>query len=176
VIDLVFETHSISEDNEPGVATGWLPGRLSERGRALARELGDRRRDSIDVVFVSDLARAVETATIAFEGSDIPVHEDARLRECNYGDLNGMPVAQLHATRANHVEDPYPNGQSYRDCVAAVASLLEDLRPYDGKRVLLIGHSATRRAIEVLLNSAELVDIVVAPFDWQPGWSYTVQF
>ncbi|MFD0889954.1 hypothetical protein ACFQ08_35890 [Streptosporangium algeriense] len=40
-VDLVFETHSISEDNERGVATGWLPGRLSERGRALAAETLD---------------------------------------------------------------------------------------------------------------------------------------
>ncbi|MGH3547501.1 MAG: hypothetical protein ACRDQU_05150 [Pseudonocardiaceae bacterium] len=37
---IVFETHSWSEDNDRGVGTGWLPGRLSERGRELARELG----------------------------------------------------------------------------------------------------------------------------------------
>ncbi|MDQ2879898.1 MAG: hypothetical protein M3Y48_01215 [Actinomycetota bacterium] len=42
---IVFETHSWSEDNDRGVATGWLPGRLSERGRELARQLGARRRD-----------------------------------------------------------------------------------------------------------------------------------
>ncbi len=44
-IEIVFETHSWSEDNERGVATGWLPGRLSDRGRDLAHELGARRRD-----------------------------------------------------------------------------------------------------------------------------------
>src|SRR5688500_1208232 len=27
-VDIVFETHSISEDNEHGIATGWLPGAL----------------------------------------------------------------------------------------------------------------------------------------------------
>jgi alpha-ribazole phosphatase/probable phosphoglycerate mutase len=40
VTEIVFETHSWSTDNDRGVATGWLPGRLSERGRALAAELG----------------------------------------------------------------------------------------------------------------------------------------
>jgi broad specificity phosphatase PhoE len=45
-IEIVFETHSISVDNERGIATGWLPGRLSERGRRLAGELGARRRDT----------------------------------------------------------------------------------------------------------------------------------
>jgi hypothetical protein len=44
---LAFETHSWTEDDERGVATGWLPDRLSERGRALAPELGRRRQDDL---------------------------------------------------------------------------------------------------------------------------------
>jgi 2,3-bisphosphoglycerate-dependent phosphoglycerate mutase len=66
-MQVVFETHSLSVDNESGIATGWLPGRLSELGKRLAVELGQRRRDDgIAVVFTSDLRRAVETAEIAF--------------------------------------------------------------------------------------------------------------
>jgi hypothetical protein len=30
-IDIVFETHSLTTDNEAGIATGWLPGELDER-------------------------------------------------------------------------------------------------------------------------------------------------
>ena len=57
-VEIVFETHSSSEDNGRGIATGWLPGRLSERGRSLARELGARRRvDGLAAAFTSDLAR-----------------------------------------------------------------------------------------------------------------------
>ena len=37
-IQAVYETHSITDDNERGAATGWLPGRLSERGLELATE------------------------------------------------------------------------------------------------------------------------------------------
>jgi len=95
-VEIVFETHSMSEDNERGIATGCLPGRLSGRGRSLARELGARRRDDgLAAVFTSDLARAVETAAIAFAGSSLPVHPDPRLRECDYGDLNGARVEGL---------------------------------------------------------------------------------
>ena len=39
-VEVVFETHSLSVDNERGIATGWLPGRLSLDGRRLAAELG----------------------------------------------------------------------------------------------------------------------------------------
>ena len=73
---IVFETHSITEDNEAGIATGWLPGRLSEEGRRLAVELGERRPGSGFVaVWSSDLARAVETAQLAYAGGDVPLHE-----------------------------------------------------------------------------------------------------
>ena len=44
-VEIVYETHATSEDNEAGIATGWLPGRLSTHGREQARELGERRRD-----------------------------------------------------------------------------------------------------------------------------------
>src|SRR4051812_3378094 len=43
-LELVFETHQTTLDNEAGIATGWLPGRLSTQGRQQARELGERRR------------------------------------------------------------------------------------------------------------------------------------
>lgn len=56
-VEIVFETHSLTVDNETGIATGWRDGRLSGRGRALAVELGERRRDDgIAAVFTSDLA------------------------------------------------------------------------------------------------------------------------
>jgi len=43
-VEVVYETHSVSVDNERGFATGWLDGRLSEQGKQLAKKLGDRRR------------------------------------------------------------------------------------------------------------------------------------
>lgn len=173
-VEVVYETHSVTTDNEAGFATGWLPGRLSERGRALAAELGERRRhDNISAVFVSDLGRAVETAEIAFGGSGLPIHREVRLRECNYGELNGAPVAQVAAERARHIGDPYPGGQSYVQIVALTRSLLRDLAAYwDGKRVLLIARSANRWALERLLHGRSLEELVDAPFEWQPGWCY----
>jgi broad specificity phosphatase PhoE len=44
VLEIVYETHSMTTDNEEGIATGWLPGRLSKAGRSHARALGERRR------------------------------------------------------------------------------------------------------------------------------------
>jgi broad specificity phosphatase PhoE len=124
-------------------------------------------------VFASDLGRAVETAEIAFRDSGIPIHYDARLRECNYGELNGMPRAKLEKERAQRIEVPYPGGESYRDVVERVRDFLDDLASeYEGKRVAVVGHSATRCALDHLLNGTPLEDLVGA-VEWQAGWTYT---
>ncbi len=164
-------------DNERGVATGWLPGELSERGRENARELGRRRRDDgIAVVFTSDLRRAAETAEIAFGGSGIPVVEDARLRECDYGELNGMPTERLVAERSHRIDVAYPGGESYRGVVERMRSFLEDVAAErEGKRVVLIGHSATRWALDHLLAGTPLEELVDAPFAWREGWEYVLE-
>ena len=175
-IEIIYETHSVSEDNERGIATGWRDGRLSERGKRLAAELGERRRhDRIAMVFTSDLGRAVETATIAFAGTDIPIRQDARLRECNYGEFNGIAVARLEPERLRHIADPYPGGESYREVVSRVGAFLVELAAnWDGSRVLIIGHAATRYALDYLLDGVPLEQLVNAPFRWREGWSYTL--
>lgn len=173
-VEIVFETHSISTDNERGTATGWLPGELSDHGRELAKQLGERRRDDgLAAVFTSDLRRAVETAEIAFGESGITIHDDARLRECDYGMLNGKPAARVTAVRRHHIDEPFPGGESYRDAIERMRGFLDELQPrFDGERILVIGHSATRWALEHLLNGIPLEDLVDAPFEWQEGWEY----
>ena len=174
LVRIVFETHSLTVDNERGVATGWLGGALSADGRALAEELGERRRDDgIDAVFGSDLARAVETAEIAFAATDIPVFLDWRLRETDYGELNGAPADAIAAERARRVDLAFPGGESYRDAVGRVASFLDDVRGgCAGDRILLVGHTATRWALDHLLDGRPLEQVVAAPFDWREGWEY----
>jgi broad specificity phosphatase PhoE len=175
-VEIIYETHSVTTDNEAGIATGWLPGQLSEQGRRLAVELGRRRRDDgLAAVLVSDLTRAVDTAHLAFGGTGIPIHQDRRLRECDYGQLNGMPTARLQAERLQHLDTPWPGGQSYQQVVDQTRDLLRELAAdWDGTRLLVIAHSANRWALDCLLSGTELADLVVAPFAWQEGWHYTL--
>jgi broad specificity phosphatase PhoE len=133
-VELIFETHALTTDNEAGIATGWRPGALSPRGRELARALGERHRHrEVAAVFVSELA----------------------------------------AQRSRHIDRPWPGGQSYRQVVAQVGEFLGDLRAgWDGRTVVLIGHSATKWALDCLLDGAALEDLVDAPFGWREGWRY----
>jgi broad specificity phosphatase PhoE len=138
-----------------------------------AVELGARRRGA-DAIFTSDLGEALETVAIAFFDADVPIFHDWRLREADYGVLNGAPVDELEVEK--HIDVPFPGGESYRDMVARVASFLDDLRAgWDGKRVVVVSHTAPRWALQHLLAGAALEDVVGAPFEWQPGWVFEVR-
>ena len=36
----------------------------------------------------------------------------------------------------------------------------------------MIGHRATRFALEVVANGRELEEVAAEPFSWRPGWEY----
>jgi alpha-ribazole phosphatase/probable phosphoglycerate mutase len=173
-VTLIYETHSTTVDNETGRATGWLPGELSRQGILNAEALGSRRRDDgIAAVFCSDLRRAVQTATIAFDGTGIPLFLDWRLRETNYGLRNGMPTKELHANRAAHVNSPYPGGESWREAADRTLECLRDIaKRFDGERVVVIGHAAQRYLLRSIFEAVPLEEAVTAPFEWQEGWVY----
>jgi broad specificity phosphatase PhoE len=169
---VVYETHSWSNDNDVGNASGWSHGALSPRGRDLAAELGSRRRaDDLDVVLVSDLRRAVETAEIAFAGSAVPVLHDWRLRECDFGELNGQPAARVHAA-VTSAHDRYPGGESWADAVRRVGGVLDDIGTrWPGRRVLVIGHMSAYWALEHHVHHLPL-ESIGRDFQWQEGWEF----
>lgn len=175
-VSVVFETHSTTEDNEAGFATGWRPGRLSSEGRGQARLLGARRRDDrIDVVITSDLERALETVRIAFEGWPGDVLHDWRLRECDYGEDTLMTSERLIRERTGHLDVPYPGGESWREAIERVAGVLVDVRRrWSGGRVLVIGHTATRFALDHVVDGEPLEGLLGSDFQWRPGWEYTL--
>jgi alpha-ribazole phosphatase/probable phosphoglycerate mutase len=148
--------------------------RLSARGRQAAEELGARRRnDGLAAVFASDLTRAAETATVAFAGTDAQILLDWRLRECDYGDLNGMPAAQLHQHMSEHLDKPNPGGESWRQAVDRAGRFIHDLPlRWSDARVLVIGHVSTRWALDHFIDGKPIEDLMNADFAWREGWEY----
>lgn len=103
----------------------------------------------------------------------MPILADWRLREYDFGDLNGAPASQVHAQRLSYLDVPYPAGESWRQATERVRRFLDDLPVrWCGARVLVIGHLATRWGLECALNGASLSELVTAELSWQPGWEY----
>ncbi|RPK55837.1 hypothetical protein EES42_41595 [Streptomyces sp. ADI95-17] len=110
-IRLVYETHANTIDNEAGIATVWLPGVLSPAKAA------DRPGNSATAVATTASRRCSPptcTAPWTPRGSPsrapVPIHQDRRLPECNYGRLNGHPQAALAPLQGRHIDEPFPGG------------------------------------------------------------------
>ena len=62
-LTITYFVRGTTTDNESSLATGWLSGELSERGVEQTKMLGEQVANlKFDVVFCSDLQRAIDSA------------------------------------------------------------------------------------------------------------------
>ena len=173
MLAIIFEAHGTTFDNEAHLSSGWNDVALSPLGIKQSGEMGERyKNDHFDVIFVSDLQRAIKSAEIGF-GTKWPIIKDARLRECDYGDFTQKPSEQVDVQKPLRITEPFPSGESYTQTTARMKSFLADLKKnYDGKRVMIIGHRATQYGLENIINGVSLEKLTTSHFKWQPGWEY----
>lgn len=173
-VDITYFVHATTTDNEKDRATGHAPGELSELGLQQAKELGEKVDEEFDAVYCSDLHRAVRSAELAF-GDRYEIQEDERLRECDYGELTqekkGWNIRE-------YIEEPYPDGESYREVEERIRDFLEFLKEkHEGKKVALVAHQAPQLAIEVITEGKTWEEAIDQDWrktgEWQPGWKYS---
>ena len=176
MISIIFEAHGTTFDNEAHLSSGWNDVALSPLGEQQSKEKGERYKDdNFDAIFVSDLQRAVRSAEIGF-GNRWPIIKDPRLKECNYGDFTQRPSEEVDAQKPSRINEPFPNGESYKQTTARMKLFLDDLKKnYDGKRIMIIGHRATQYALENLIKGVSLEELTTMHFKWQPGWAYSLE-
>lgn len=176
MIEIIFESHSTSIDNEQQRASGHADVALSEQGIQQAADLGHRYEQvSFDTIFCSDLQRSYRTAEMAFAHKSITIIQDARLRECDYGDYTQRPNKDIESVKYTYVEKPFPNGESYREAILRIKNFLEDLSETHHRKVMIIGHHATQYGLEYYLNNASLEKVLTTQWKWQPGWKYLLE-
>lgn len=170
---IIFESHGTTLDNENHLSSGHFDVELSELGQKQAKELGERyKNDHFDAIFCSDLQRSFKTAEIAF-GDKFPIIKDARLRECDYGELTRHPSDEVEPLKMTHINIPFTGGESYEQTNQRMKLFLEDLkRNYNDKKVMIIGHRATQYGLEHWINDKSLQELLNTTFKWQPGWKY----
>ena len=108
-IKIMYFVHGTTTDNASKLCSGWKEAMLNDLGKEQAENLGRvsrERGDKFDIMFTSDLKRAIDSSDIAFPG--IEKIRDKRLRECNYGDLDGEHKSLV--IYEEHVDDKFPNG------------------------------------------------------------------
>jgi probable phosphoglycerate mutase len=152
---VIFARHGQTRWNVDGRIQGHQGDSLTDKGRQQARQLAEElaeEYDDIDVIVSSDLARAKETAEIVATVVKAPLEFDPRLRECCFGQLEGLNHQQVYAQHSrelySHLNDrtfeydfrPY-GGECRAQVIARHVTLIEELRSNTKIRTaLLIGH------------------------------------
>jgi broad specificity phosphatase PhoE len=178
-VDLTFFVNSSSSDEDKRIASGLGNPGLSDLGKKQAVALnGIVKNRDFEVVYCSDLRRAVETADIAFDVV-APIVTDIRLRECNFGDLNGAKSDRIEQLILAHIERPFPNGESLRDVEKRTRSFLEQIgKKHVGQRIAIMSHQGPQLALEVILKGTSWERAIMddwrtkSPPQWRPGWDY----
>ena len=177
-VKITYFVHGTTTDNEKEISSGWSDVELSELGVKQSQELKKTKDKKFDVVFCSDLKRAVNSAEITW-GEVYKIIQDERLRECNYGDYNGKSSEIVEPLQEQSITKPMPNGESYEMVKERIASFLEDLKKdYDGKHIAIVAHKAPQLALDVLLKGMTWEEAFTNDWrktkSWQPGWEYTL--
>lgn len=174
---VIYFVHGTTFDNEEGKCSGWKQAQLTEVGKERAIRLGEIRKDTkFDVIFTSDLERAIDSANLAFP--NIQHIEDSRLRECNYGDLDGKEKKLI--VYEEHINIPFPNGESLKDVENRIKKFIEFIKKeYRGKTIGIVAHRAPQLAFEVLTKDISWEEANKNDWrkskSWQPGWEYIIK-
>lgn len=178
MIKIIYFVHGTTTDNASKLCSGWKEALLNDLGKEQAMNLGKvskERGDNFDVMFTSDLKRAIESSNIAF-----PEYEkitDNRLRECNYGDLDGEHKSLV--VYEEHINESFPNGESLKDVENRIRNFVQYLKDnYDNQTIGVVAHRAPQLALEVVTKNISWEEAIANDWrktgDWQPGWIYEI--
>lgn len=176
-LKIMYFVHGTTVDNANGKCSGWKQAELTEIGRERAIKLGETQKDrKFDVIFTSDLIRAIDSANLAFP--NVKHIQDKRLRECNYGRLDGEDKSLV--IYEEHINKPFPNGESLEDVEKRIKEFIEYLKEnFEGKRIGIVAHRAPQLAFEVLTKNISWEEANRNDWrktkSWQPGWEYIIK-
>ena len=127
---------------------------LNEQGRNEAKKLAEKlAKLNISKIVCSDLTRARQTAEIINEKLNLPIHFEKGLRECSFGELEGMTREETIIKYGKKIKKEWEGQYKSYDfrpfggecCDDVSARHIEILKRYSGFNpkntvILLVGH------------------------------------
>ncbi len=134
---------------------------LNQTGARQAEQVAARlSTEKIDLIYSSDLSRAVETAEIIRRSGFQPdLQTDTRLREVNFGDWEGLSYNEIKEkypdSLATWERDVYssspPNGETLEDLTKRVQSFLGDvIQKHDDQTITVVAHGGVLQVLVCL--------------------------
>lgn len=126
---------------------------LTELGQMQARELGEKivtEKIKIDEILYSPLCRAKDTAGEVAKVTGIPMREEPRLVEQNFGKYESTPRdGKEFQVAKREFLNHYEGGESMFQLAQRIYNLLDDLKKESGKKTyLLVAHNGISRVVQ----------------------------
>lgn len=174
-MQIIYFVHGTTYDNTAEKCSGWKQVELNELGEQQAIDLGKNTNYKFDVLYTSDLIRAIRSAKLAWP--EIDSIQDERLRECNYGEYDGKD--KEFVVYEEHIDKPFPKGESLKDVEKRMREFIVFLeKEYKDKTVGIVAHRATQLALEVIVKNISWEQAIEDDWRkqkaWQPGWKYII--
>lgn len=158
-MELYIIRHGETVWNAVGKMQGNADIELNEKGRELAGELGRKLEDVyFDRIYSSPLIRAYETACLIRGHRNIPIIRDDRLREINFGVLEGThysewlkedcPYRFFFSEPGRYL--PPEKGESLEEvCARAGEFLRQEIEPAwrTLRRIMVVAHGALNKGL-----------------------------
>lgn len=137
--------------------------RLTEQGKIDVRRVAEKlKQEGVDIVYVSPLERATETATIVAEVCGLPKEKvvvDDRITETQTG-FSGKPIKEYRAYFKNNTEKftkAAPGGETLTDLKKRVGDFLYDLNEkHTNEKIVIISHEYP---IWLMMAAAQALDV-----------------
>lgn len=179
-VKITYFVHGTTIDNEKNISSWRYDVELSELGIKQSLELRNQINVlSFDVVFCSDLKRAIGSAKLTFEDK-INIIQDTRLRECNYGIYNAKPSEIVEPLQEKNIIERFPEWESYEDVKKRIHNFLGDLKNnYDNKHIAIVAHKAPQLVLDVIIKwktrEEAFADDWRKTKKWKPGREYILE-
>jgi 2,3-bisphosphoglycerate-dependent phosphoglycerate mutase len=132
---------------------------LTEQGREEARRLGLQLANvPLDLCVVTRFGRTAATAAEALAGREVRVEVEPLLDDVYVGDLEGWPISDYRAWKAEHTRsDSFPGGESLDDAARRYVRGFRKLLDLRAGFVLVVCHEIPiRYALNALRGSGDL--------------------
>ena len=139
--------HGITDHNSNRRFAGATDVELSDDGYRQVERLRDRlANEKIDAIYSSDLKRAVVTAEVIASGRDVEIITCPELRECDYGDAEGLTMKEIgqqfpeiaQAMSENSLEIDFPGGEHFKSFIVRSGKFADRLNENVMEQTILV--------------------------------------
>ena len=149
---LYFTRHGQTIWNVENKICGATDVELTQLGHQQAVQLGEHIKEQrlcIDEILYSPLIRAAETAKHISAVTGIPMKEEMRLKEQNFGKYESTPRDGLEFKKAKeNFINSFEGGETMMHLAARVYHLLDEIKLKKDKTYLLVAHNGISRIVE----------------------------